>query len=114
MDVSVGLSSPQSKDFIDLMNNPREEEDQSSHVGAGNRTTKKDSIMTSYDFQPIRPFGSFDGSSPSLNLDSTPNLGGSSRACNSFDHKPNTCSPIRVTTTPFPIVLIACFSVLMV
>lgn len=107
MDLSKVSSSPQGKEFIDLVHNPREEDnDQSSHGGAGNGITNKDEIFPSYDFQPIRSIGSLAGSSPSPNLDSTSNLGGFTRVSNSSDVKPNVASPIRVTSTPYPIFLL--------
>lgn len=111
MDLSQG-SSPQTKDFIDLMNHPHqeeeeEEENQSGHGGSGNGINKKDEIFPSYDFQPIRPIASAGaglggGSSQSPNLDATPSIGGSTRAWNSGDSMPKTAALIRVITNkPF-------------
>ncbi|KAL5572768.1 hypothetical protein UlMin_022365 [Ulmus minor] len=95
MDLSQG-SSPQSKDFIDLMNPPREEEDQSIHGGTGNGISKEEEILPNYDFQPIHPVASFGGaSSHSPSFDATPNLGGSTRAWNSGDSMPKPSSPLR-------------------
>ncbi|XP_015879307.3 protein transport protein sec31 [Ziziphus jujuba] len=97
MDLSKGSSTTQSKDFIDLMNHPQqEEEDQSGHGGNGNGIDKKEDIFPSYDFHPIHPFIGVGSSPPSSNFDSVPsNLGGSARSWNSAESKPKTSSPIR-------------------
>ena len=98
MDLSKG-SSTQSKDFIDLMNHPEEEEDgQSGHGGTGNGIDKKEEIFPSYDFQPIRPVAGLGGSPQSPNFDLTHNLGGSARSWNSSESKPKSAAPFRVTT----------------
>lgn len=93
MDLSQGSS--QQNDFIGLMNHPREEEQQ---VGYGNGLSKKEEILSNYDFQPIRPIIGSSFQSP--NVDATHNLGGggegSTRAWNSSESKSNTTSPIRV------------------
>lgn len=98
MDLSKG-SSTHSKDFIDLMNHPQEEEDgQSGHGGTGNGIDKKEEIFPSYDFQPIRPVAGVGVSPQSPNFDSAHGLGGSARSWNSAESKPKTASPIRVST----------------
>lgn len=96
MDLSQG-SSPQMKDFIDLMNHPHDEdEDQTGHGGTGNGIPKKEEILPSYDFQPLRPIAGLAAtSSPSPNFDSAPAIGGSARPWSSGDSKPKTGSPIR-------------------
>ncbi|XAR58212.1 hypothetical protein NMG60_11026625 [Bertholletia excelsa] len=71
MDLS---NSKSSNDFLDLMN-PQEE-----HIGGG----KKEDIVPSYDFQPIRPIGA----SQQPNLDS--DNGGGARVWNSADSKTST------------------------
>ncbi|PON41588.1 hypothetical protein PanWU01x14_288600 [Parasponia andersonii] len=97
MDLSQASSSPHTKDFIDLMNHPREEEeeDQSGHGGNANGINKKDEIFPSYDFQPIHPITGAGGASHTPNFDASPNIGGSTRAWNSSDFNPKTASPIR-------------------
>ncbi|XWS30385.1 hypothetical protein CRYUN_Cryun24cG0112900 [Craigia yunnanensis] len=62
MDLTSSSSSspPQNtnKDFIDLMNHPRDEDNhnQGSGFGAGNNgINNKEEVFPSYDFQPIRP-----------------------------------------------------------
>lgn len=75
MDLSNSQSNDTNNDFINLMN---PEEDDSS---------KKEEIMPSYDFQPIRPT-----STPPANIDSG-NVGGA-RVWTSADSKIN--SGIRV------------------
>ncbi|KAF7819544.1 bromodomain-containing protein 4 [Senna tora] len=92
MDLTQGSS--QSKDFIDLMGHPKEEEEvdvegearRGGHHSIGGNGIKKEDIVPSYDFQPIRPLGT---SSQSSNHDSTPNLGAVSRPWSS-DSKSNT------------------------
>ncbi|KAM6550043.1 hypothetical protein CsatB_021719 [Cannabis sativa] len=102
MDLSHQASSPQRKDFINLMNHPQEKEENLSgggHGGNENGLNKNDDIFPSYDFQPIRPIaGSTLGggaSSHSQNFDATPSIGGTTRAWSSGDFKPQTGSPIR-------------------
>ena len=74
MDLSRG-SSQSNKDFIDLMKHPKEEdnepvaEDNEVHSNNG---IKKEGIVPSYDFQPIRKLGG--DSTHSSHYDSAPNL----------------------------------------
>lgn len=94
MDLTQGSSS--SKDFIDLISHPKEEEGadvvgevrRGSHHQIGGNGIKED-IIPSYDFQPIRPLGA---SIQSPNHDSNPNMGGISRSWNS-DSKSNFSTP---------------------
>ncbi|KAI4348187.1 hypothetical protein L6164_008941 [Bauhinia variegata] len=95
MDLTQGSYQTQSKDFIDLMNHPKEEEDdydeahRATHQIGGNGIHKEE-IVPSYDFQPIRPFGA---STLSSSHDSPPDLTGFSRPWNS-DSKSNSSTPI--------------------
>ncbi|XP_044503316.1 bromodomain-containing protein 4-like [Mangifera indica] len=78
----IGTGPNKDKDFIDLMKDPQhEEEDHDLNNGIG---IKKEEIVPSYDFQPIRG-----GLSQSLSFDSA----STSRVWNSADNKPK--SPIR-------------------
>ncbi|GAV70247.1 DUF1421 domain-containing protein [Cephalotus follicularis] len=87
MDLSSSIQN--SKDFIDLMNQPpqqddEEEDNNSSTSGVNGR---KEEILPSYDFQPLRPLVNPD-------VASTANLG--ARPWNSSDSKLNSAaSPIR-------------------
>ncbi|KAJ7974612.1 proline-rich protein 2 [Quillaja saponaria] len=97
MDLTDGSS--QKKDFIDLMNHPKEELDNDSddeaHYGThqiGGNGIKKEDIVPSYDFQPIRPLGA---STQFHNYNSTPNLGTYSRPWNSSDSKSSSTPIIR-------------------
>ncbi|KAI4350657.1 hypothetical protein L6164_005091 [Bauhinia variegata] len=95
MDLSQGSSQTQSKDFIDLANHLKEEEKDNgeahlaTHQIDGNGIRKED-IVPSYDFQPIRPLGA---STLPSSYDSAPNLTGISRTWNS-DSKSNSSTPI--------------------
>ena len=95
MDLSQGSSSPQTKEFIDLMSHnnnnntvhtyhhnshhvdeEEEQEDEDRRLGhGGNVNFTKDDILASYDFQPIRPLAGAASSS-----------------------QPKAASPIRVRT----------------
>ena len=80
MDLSAGS---QSNDFINLMS---PEDDHLTGVGGGGGVgSKKEEIVPSYDFQPIRPMGS----SQFSNLDAVGGAGGP-RAWSSTDSKTNT------------------------
>ncbi|CAN4079208.1 unnamed protein product [Withania somnifera] len=81
MDLSNSQNSNNNNDFIDLVN-PQADH----HVSGGD--PKKEDIVPSYEFHPIRPIGS---SSPKSNIDS----GIVARAWNSADSKNNTESSIR-------------------
>lgn len=83
MDLSNSQNSSNNNDFIDLVN-PQADH----HISGGDQ--KKEDIVPSYEFHPIRPIGS---SSPKSNIDSS-NVG-VARAWNSADSKNNTESNIR-------------------
>ncbi|KAJ7970798.1 pollen-specific leucine-rich repeat extensin-like protein 2 [Quillaja saponaria] len=95
MDLTHGSS--QSMDFIDLINHPKEEDDNDedgAHHGShqiGGNGIKKEDIAPSYDFQPMRPLGA---STQFSNYDSTPNLGAYSRSWNPTDSKSNSTHTI--------------------
>ncbi|KAF8378249.1 hypothetical protein HHK36_029588 [Tetracentron sinense] len=72
----MGISGSQNKDFFEILN-PQE-----GHSSGG----KKDEILPSYDFQPIRPFAALQ----SVNLEGS-NVGGT-RVWNSADSKTNASS----------------------
>lgn len=82
MDLSNSQNN-NNNDFIDLVN-PQADH----HISGGD--PKKEDIVPSYEFHPIRPIGS---SSPKSNIDSS-NVG-AARAWNSADSKNNTESSIR-------------------
>ncbi|KAJ0113736.1 hypothetical protein Patl1_02806 [Pistacia atlantica] len=86
--IGTSANKDKDKDFIDLMNNPQHEEedhDLNNGIGIGiGIGIKKEEIVPSYDFQPIRG-----GLSQSLNFDSA----STARVWNSADNKPK--SPIR-------------------
>lgn len=111
MDLTQG--SPQSKDFIDLMSHPKEEEEadaegeapRGSHHPIGGNGIKKEDIVPSYDFVPIRPLGT---STQSSNHDSTPNIGAISRPWNS-DSKSSSSTPNIRVRLPFLALVCACF-----
>lgn len=100
MDLSQGSAATQSKDFIDLMNHPEEEQEQEVDLhsqahqiaGLGNNGSDQEEIVPSYDFQPIRPLYQLS------NFDSTPNPTARSWSSGS-DSKPNAAAnntnPIR-------------------
>ncbi|KAG6720009.1 hypothetical protein I3843_03G038500 [Carya illinoinensis] len=107
MDLSQGSPETQSKDFIDLMKHPEEEEEEVDHNThhtlqiAGARMDgidKKEEILANYDFQPIRPVGVVVPPSRSPNFDATPVLAG--RAWSSAsDPKLNTTTVAAATAT---------------
>lgn len=84
MDLSNSQNSNNNSDFIDLVN-PQADR----HISGDDQ--KKEDIVPSYEFHPIRPIGS---SSPKSNIDSS-NVG-VARAWNSADSKNNAESYIRV------------------
>lgn len=81
--MDLSNSQNNNSDFIDLVN------PQVDHHISGD--PKKEDIVPSYEFHPIRPIGS---SSPKSNVDSS-NVGAAARAWNSADSKNNTESSIR-------------------
>lgn len=89
--MDLSNSQNNNNDFIDLVN------PQVDHHISGD--PKKEDIVPSYEFHPIRPIGS---SSPKSNVDSS-NVGAAARAWNSADSKNNTESSIRVIPNAFSI-----------
>lgn len=108
MDLSQGSPATQSKGFIDSMKHPEEEEeaDHSTHhtlqiAGARkDEIDKKEEILASYDFQPIRPVGVVAPPSQSPNFDATPVLAGRTWSSAS-DSKLNTAAAATSTRVTF-------------
>lgn len=103
MDLSQGSVSTQSKDFIDLMSHPEEEEEDVDHHSphthqisggdANDGVDRKEEIVPSYDFQPIRPVGP--SLSQSSNFDASPIVSGRAWSSDSDSKLHTTTTAIR-------------------
>ena len=105
MDLSLSPTQhqQQSKDLMDLMNH-EELEQQQQQIGNDdyNVNIKKEEMVPSYDFQPIRPLSSDQSARPwtSSSSDSIP-----------ISSKPAATTPIRVKTLSLPLYLFIGFGV---
>ena len=109
MDLSLSPTQhqQQSKDLMDLMNHEELEQQQQQHqqqIGNDdyNANIKKEEMVPSYDFQPIRPLSSDQSARPwtSSSSDSIP-----------ISSKPAATTPIRVKTLSLPLYLFIGFEV---
>lgn len=101
MDLASQGSLAQSKDFIDLMKQPEEDHQNSARYGNRNGSAneleriRREEVVRSYDFQPIRPI--------TETYSSSKRSDGSllARVWSSEDSKINTSTPIRVSICQF-------------
>ena len=108
MDLSLSPTQhqQQSKDLMDLMNHEELEQQQQHQQQIGNDdynvNIKKEEMVPSYDFQPIRPLSSDQSGRPwtSSSSDSIP-----------ISSKPAATTPIRVKTLSLPLYLFIGFGV---
>ena len=104
MDLSLSPTQhqQQSKDLMDLMNHEELEQQQQIGNDDYNVNIKKEEMVPSYDFQPIRPLSSDQSARPwtSSSSDSIP-----------ISSKPAATTPIRVKTLSLPLYLFIGFGV---